>query len=233
LELHKGIRFYYYFNTPTMTQTMTTTQQWKYYDFDANWNEFLSVWKTDQVQTELEEDMATWCENEAYYITDEHGNKKTPIWTKGEPLWHLSRTDYWSNQLDKKAQYEIAQYDLVNTFHNRLEQVLGQTFTKDLITQLFHEKCYDYIYDHYKPKPDTIDSLILVLGKNYISTALLTVAELLFPDCEVCFENHNTAGDTILIKEHKLVFDLLDYYYTTRDGDSCLLPDEEYEKMCL
>lgn len=74
--------------------------EWQYFDLDGHWDAFYKVWCSDEVQSVLLRDMETWCATQAYFNTD--GSR--PTWKRGDPIWSLSRTDYWFTKCLDRAQ---------------------------------------------------------------------------------------------------------------------------------
>jgi hypothetical protein len=211
------------------------TSQWTFYDFDKNWDEFYKVWKTDDVQNILKKDMDNWCINEASYTYMDDGTLIESTWSKGKPLWHLSRTNYHYTHVCNVVEDRIKKERMVYHYKKSMEQVFPSKYIKMSYGDLYEEFssiCFENIINECSPKPHTIESLILVMGKNYISGALHACALKLFPDNKVIFYNGNgknsdTDNDEIYILEKKIVFDLLDFYYVTRDN-SKIVPKPKY-----
>ena len=191
---------------------MTT---WKYYDFDANLKEFYEIWQTDNIQEILKSDMDDWCQTQAYFV---NGHER-PTWNKGEPLWHLSRTDYHDSKMMDRANDKVEKEQIYKTYKKRMEQITGRKFDDvDVDDDDIFNRCFDEIMEGFKPKPHTIDSLILVHGKNYINNALYETAILLFPDDDDIIHINSEDDDAIILNLSKnIVFDLLNFYYSTRD----------------
>ena len=213
----------------------TNTSEWTFYDFDKNWDAFYKVWKTDDVQTILKKDMDNWCINEAFYEHKADGTMVKPTWSKGEPLWHLSRTDYHATKISDIVSERIKNERMVYHYKKTMEQIFPKKYHKisnyDLHSE-FSINFFSKIYEECSPKPHTIDSLILFMGKNYISDALHECALKLFSNDEVNFYHGNgnrgkKDNDEIYIREQKIVFDLLDFYYVTRDN-SKIVPKPKY-----
>jgi len=206
--------------------------EWTFYDFDKNWDAFYKVWKTDEVQTILKKDMDNWCINEAFYEHKADGTMVKPTWSKGEPLWHLSRTDYHDIQISKRADEHIEKDRMVYHYKKTMENIFQTKYTKMLEDDLYEEFsliCYEKIYEECSPKLHTIDSLILFMGRNFISHALLACAEKLFPNNDVVFYSGKSKNpnDEIYICEQKIVFDLLNFYYVTRNNYK-IIPKPKY-----
>ena len=194
--------------------------EWKYYDFDTNWKEFYEIWQTDNIQEILKSDMDDWCQTHAYFV---NGNER-PTWNKGEPLWHLSRTDYHYSKMMDQANDKVEKDHIFQTYKKRMGEITGRKFD-DFDDDDIYNRCFDEIMEEFKPKRHTIDSLILVHGKNYISNALFESAQLLFPDDDIM--NFTSSDSEIIINvSKKIVFDLLDFYFSTRDQPIPI--DEDY-----
>ena len=200
------------------------TQTWKYYDFDANWDEFYKIWMRDDVQQILKIDMDNWCKTEAYFVN----NHERPTWNIGEPLWNLSRTDYHESKIMDKANQYVEDNNMLNIYKKRMREILNVKFkNNEDAYEHFSNMCFENIMDMFKPKKGSIDSLILVMGKHYIEDALMECAVKLFPDEEIVNDD-----ESILIPGQKLVFDLFDFYWTKNGSTKFLQKDEYYDDMC-
>lgn len=203
-----------------------TETEWTFYDFDKNWTTFYKIWQTDEIQEILKKDMDNWCIYEAFYKHQSDGTMVKPIWSKGEPLWHLSRTDYHATKIWNISNKRIENERMITNYEKRMIEICPSKYTKmskDEINIEFYDICSEKINDECSPKPHTLESLILVMGKNYISDALFACAEKLFPNNDIIYYHGNgnidkTDNDQIYIYDHKIVFDLLDFYYVTRDN---------------
>jgi hypothetical protein len=210
-------------------------KMWQFYDFDANWGSFLEVWKSAAIQSALKPHMDSWCRSHAY-DTDARGNR--PAWREGDPLWHLSRTDFWDINIRDSVDSHIDKNRMVEHMSRTMKNVMARpNITKDrcvdtLYAVLQSSGEYDLLYERYSPKPDTIESLILVLGKNHLSHALFHVANMLFPDDDLVLTTDEEQIDIILVPDKHVVFDLLDFFYAKYElVEDLLRPDADYDAM--
>jgi hypothetical protein len=201
-------------------------QKWKNYDFGANWGEFIRTWKISSVQAVLFYDMQNWCKEQAYYLPD--GSK--PTWKRGEPLWHLSRTDYWAQKQMDAANDYIERNDCFNKFKRTMAQQ-GRTFCDDDDARFaFHEICWEQIADDVAtPLPDSLESLIMVMGREYLCDALATAATEMEVDDTVV----QTPDCLILLPNKHMVFDFMSYYFDVVEGKGTpiLKSDAEYDAI--
>jgi hypothetical protein len=213
-------------------------RKWKFYDFDANWEEFIKIWNSDDVQDILERDMNNWC-------TEELHSRQT--YERGDPLWTFSKTDYWFTKLNDAAWEEVHKYNMIETFHKRMKQLYGKNYTddKDLVFEHFDETWHNAIMEQYAPKPDTLESMIMIMGKNYLSDTFNKVAKIIYnqsdydsdeevygtPTDNIIYTHYGNEDSIILISSEKIVFDLYDYYFSKIDGKSLLQPDKYYNKI--
>lgn len=189
---------------------------WPLYDFDAHWPEFWAAWSSDEVQTVLERDMKTWCATHAYQEPD--GSR--PTWTKGEPLWHLSRTDYWHTlHEDEVNEIVAARYDAeFAAFKKRLAEEGRVIDDEDELDELFDEEVgwdrWAAVHNSFKPKPGTLESLVLVGGHNFMAAALEATARKLFPDGQVLtlLDYDNDVKRRVVSHSQNLEFDLITFY---------------------
>lgn len=200
-------------------------QEWKYYDFSANWAEFLRHWKSDAVQDVLYRSMQAWCEERESIMPD--GRKRT--WKRGDPLWHMSCiSDYWCTKTIAAAEEYIECNGCLAKFRRTMEQH-GRIFhDRSSAWEAFHHVCWDSIFESMEPKPDTLESMIMDIGSVYLYNALYTAARKMFPDEDVAW----TDKGTVLLPGRKLVFDFIEYYFDVVDhrGDKHLLrSDADYD----
>jgi hypothetical protein len=220
-------------------------QEWKYYDFDEHWDEFLKVWKSESVQEDLDEVMEQWQEdNPTYtYTGDTH---KLRTYERGDPLWEFGRTDYWACKIspDDDDETDIAARAFVKSLTNVHPGLIFRGATKpgrlvperDMDLELNYymlsnvpNELYEQQYKKNAPKPDSLESMIMMMGKNFIREPLLTSAYILFGDAELIKDVDGNS--LILIPHEKIVFDLYNFYFITRDNDtnsSFVLQKDEY-----
>jgi hypothetical protein len=201
--------------------------EWSFYDFVVHWDVFLRQWKSREIQESLEVHMQYWCEFQAFPNIDD----SVPQWRKGDPLWHLSRTDYWNVKICRQVDAHLDRNKYYENYKQSMERVYGKPLKHcqnsfDYLMMVSGE--YDNLYGFYSPQPDTIESLILVSGKNHISECLYTIACDIFRNQEVLMVKDDRNNDMILIPEEKKVYDLLDFYYWKYDNVSSLLKDTSY-----
>lgn len=192
---------------------------WKYYDFDKNIEEFFKVWSTDSVQSLLEVRM-----NQLY------GQN---VWSKGDSLWGFS-DGYWRTKIANCISDEMYTYDMVRRFKSRVEESLGRQpiVMTDLVIAQCSYRVSKSLLEQHLPKHGTVESLVLdsFQGNIVMSEALFETASMLFPNQDIV---SNVWSDEIvvLVKEKKLVFNLIDFYFSTRHSDNRLLSDEQYDEI--
>lgn len=192
---------------------------WQYYDFDKNKDIFFKAWSTDAVQSLLEVRM--------------HQLYGRNIWKKGEALWGFS-DGYWRNQIALGVGDEILKYNMVNRFKRRVEDSLGRKpikMTDNVIAQCSYRVSKSLLKDHL-PKTGTIESLVLdsFEGSIVMSEALFETASLLFPDDDIISNIWND-DVIVLVRNKKIVFHLIDFYFSTRHAQNRLLKNEDYDSM--
>jgi len=195
-----------------------STKIWNYYNFDNNWNEFYSIWRSEKIQNILKNDI----ENDIYKNWYQYNN-----WKVNDPIWYLSISNYWYNKIINKIDKDIEKYDMINIYKKRLINI---GFNKNIknIDDYIYNKIQNNLWFDYIPKKNTIDSLIIVNGNNVINNTLYEIAKILFPTSIIINDY-----DLILVynNNNKYVFDLLDYYLTTYDGEDLLYDDEYYDNI--
>jgi hypothetical protein len=211
------------------SQSQSTEQEWKFYDFDANWDKFLKIWKSEPIQDRLEYDMTNWCKN----------HTKDMKYKRGDQLWTFSETDYWSknynDEVINEAMDEVCEYEMVNTYYKRMKEILGDSYDrcKDKDDDIF-QICMSAVMKKFTPKNDSLESLIMISGKNYIIESLYEVAKIIFRNkIIVLVDDADENNNFILIPSEKIVFDLFDYYFEREDEtDIRLKSDDYYDCMC-
>lgn len=169
--------------------------------------------------------MDEWCEEHNIFAKN---------WKQNDPLWIYSITDYWDQNVYDAAQDEIEKYNMLDTCRKRLEQIQGRHVSKEHAAEWFEAYGRQQLEEDYEPKQDSIDSLIIAGGQHYdvLTFALFQTAQHLFPDansmCVTVTRGANEEYPVVLIPDQKLVFDLLGYYFKTREGVNTLLPDKKY-----
>jgi len=223
------------------------TREWKYYDFDANWSEFLKVWKSEEVQEELDMTMENWeRDNPTYTYTDD--THKLRIYERGDPLWEFGRTDYWACKIYEDPRDKDETDITVKAFAKSMMNVhpgllirgkpkpgrVMPECDEDLVGQFYTtsgamSEQMDRQHAKRAPKPDTLESMIMMMGKNFIRDPLFVAAEMLFGDAILIKDIDGNS--LILIPHEKIVFDLYNFYFITRDKDtnpSFVLQSDEY-----
>lgn len=216
---------------------METDKAWKFFDFDKNWEPFYTLWKSEKIQQSL-----------SYYINSfiadcyDDTPKERPTWKKNDPLWSICTSQYWVDKLCEKVELYIDEHDLMTKYKKRMEQIQCRKFPSDIDTIIalwdsFYSSCYDILIKEVEPKPHTLESLVLVDGKNYISYVLYEIAKQLFPNDDVIVTHYKCHCDMILVVQKKIVFDLLGFYFYTREkettacGSYTLHDDDVYEEI--
>ena len=192
--------------------------QWKYYDFDANWPEVYRLWQSEKVQDALAPNIQSWCETDAYYNSD----GKKPTWRRGDSLWQYSRTDYhWQRIMDRTNEH-VHQHHLFKRFiEARARAGTPLPHDDELVGEAF-QPVFDELEHDFEPKVGTLESMVLVMGANHLSDALLLVAERLFPE-EQCVTLCDGKDEFVLVPRRRLIFDFQRFYFW-KDGCKSLEP---------
>ena len=199
---------------------------WRYFDFDENWQQFLRIWKTEPVQRVLDEHMEIWCTNQAYFENMPDGSYRRPSWNRSTPLWRLSRTDYWHNKITKTL-HDNTQAEH-RWFVDGLRRAgLKRKLDEDDTWRMYIKQKSDMLYERNSPRKDSIDSFIMRMGKNYLHSAFVETARIMFPD-EHIIEMKSDNLD-ILLCNRKMVFDIFGFYHEKYDGDQMLKSDAIYD----
>ena len=187
---------------------------WEYYDFNSNWDAVYKIIQSDEIQNVLKDDMDDWCINE----TD---NKRFKY---REPLWEYSRTDYFSQKILDKANEHMEEHDIWSTYKKHYKKVIGKSLFKknnnsdddsdneyegdsEIYNNVFNE-----IEELYRPKKGSLESMVLVMGANYLALTYVAIAEKLFFNEEIIIFEH-ACDNFVLIPSLKLIFDINRYYF--------------------
>jgi hypothetical protein len=84
--------------------------------------------------------------------------------------------------------------------------------TKQELTDMFYNIAFEEIVRDCLPKPQTIESFIMIGGESVLSETFFYIAREFFPDSTVIMCNcHNR--DYILIPDQHIIFDIYFYYF--------------------
>lgn len=190
--------------------------EWQYYDFDAHWGTFYKAWESDEVQWVLFDDMQGWCATEAYFEAD--GSR--PTWKRGEPIWSLSRTDYWWGKLLDEAQRVDEEVNGPHRHQHFRAAMLRAANIRYIDEEDLHEAYFSIVVsrieEDLKPKPGTLESLVLFSGRNFLHYALMATARILFGEDRVDEIEHPVEGWFVIVDDH-VVMDILGYHFWKRD----------------
>lgn len=175
---------------------------WSYYNFKANWDRFFAVWQTDIIQTILQDKIEEWL----------HERNICYVWQKNEPLWFLTESNYWDERASYLANNHIISQNVTKHFKTSFNHATGYVFkNNDEARSLMNKLVTPHIQSDFYPKDNTLESLVLLGGKNYVSNALYRVCIELFPNDRVIYTLDNQMNDAILLPDQKMVFDLEGY----------------------
>lgn len=185
-----------------------TEHQFRFYDFDKNWDEFYKVWTSDEVQDVLQVDMQNWCEHEAYFEHTESGLKK-PTWKRCDDLWRYSRTDYHCQRnLDKCNEY-VQTSGCVEKYEAAMSRFGIKSSDKACAYEAFWNVAGDELHEMFEPKPGSLEANILFYGANYLAGALEVAAHKMFPNSfNMLLEHEND----MVIADDNLIFDFVRFY---------------------
>lgn len=183
---------------------------WSYYNFNSNWNTFKTIWYTDIIQTILEEKINNWIVN----------NNACCIWQKGEPIWFLSDSPYWDDRAMSLTNKYIYDNNIFSNFIKSYHNATGIIFKKKKEAKsIFQKDVVSKLKMDFYPKDGSIESLVLLGGRNYVSSALYKVCTQLFPNREVIYTIDDQIDDVILIPDEKIIFDIEGYMLNVIDNN--------------
>lgn len=210
---------------------MNETRKWNFYNFDENWSEFVRVWKTDSVQKVLQKHMEKWCETEAYLEKDdETGENCPPIYDPKKPLWRYSKTDFWDFKITEETNDFMEKEKIMEKYREKVKNETGRELDFEGEDEDEFFRIFNKHTSQFEPKTDTLESFIMIMGKNCLSFPLFETAKKLFPKNSVVRVKDENKNVIILIPEEKIVFDIYDYFFCTRENYE-MKTDEFYDKL--
>ena len=160
------------------------SEAWRFYDFQANWDEFYNVWMSDPVQVVLEPHMQEWCTHEAYYDHTSCGLVK-PTWHRCRDLWTYSRTDYHCQKIIDRVNEYVDKNECFSRYLQAQRRFGIELQQDDNGYQAFWNTCNEHIHALCEPAPGSLEANFLCGGANYLAPALKAAAQVMFPDCDV------------------------------------------------
>lgn len=203
---------------------MMTEHQFRFYDFNKNWDEFYKVWTSDEVQDVLEVDMQNWCEEQAYFEHTESGLKK-PTWKRCDDLWRYSRTDFhFQRNLDNCNEY-VETSGCVKKYEQAMSR-FGIKFSDETCAhEAFWNVAGDELAKMFEPKPGSLEANVLFCGANYLVGAMEAAAQQLFP--EGLNTMRSTGENDLVIANEHLIFDFVRFYLQDESTVSDLVREFE------
>lgn len=194
---------------------------WAPFDFDAHWAAFWAVWSSDEVQDVLAPWMDRWCVRVA--------GRVDAAWRRGDPLWHLSLDDYWRTHMLRLTNDRMdalypgnAHAAYVKTMSARaLPYARDPDDFYETVWRRAWEQEHDAVERANTPRDGTLESLVLVGGREFVLEAMALTAARMFPGERICVSRkYGSAreGRFITLPDRREVFDILDFYYMTRLG---------------
>lgn len=188
---------------------------WKLFDFDENWAAFRVAWEDERVQLELDDAMDDWC----------NGNYHGTPWKRGDPLYKFSRTDFWAREIDEAAS------EFVDSQPGAFREYTSLMARKGFhhVTDYYDFECSDLehrisneelrqIERKFGPAPDSLESLIVIMGKNYLVEPFARCARIMFPTSGVQVTEDDTGNNHIWVEDEHIYFDIYDFFFSTRSN---------------
>jgi len=170
------------------------------FDFETNWKQFNGAWKTDEVQTALEEAVRQ-------FMTD--NNITHMVWKKGDPLWELDNTDWWYDEINRRVEILEEEENSFDNFRQRIQQIYGRKFTHQQICDKYFAICMPALQEQASPKPHTLESLYLPGAGKYLVTPLLRAVEIMYPHYHVFWRRSSERNNhEVICNETKTRFNL-------------------------
>lgn len=166
--------------------------------------------------------MHEWCAEHAPQTTD-----GPATWKPGDPLWHLSACSYWDDLIAMRT-YDLFHVTYPNAYDNYVKAMRARGLPCLMSADAFFDSegvCeeLDRLEERVQPRPGTLDSLVLMGGRDFLAEALAVTAAILFPDDHVYLAYANgqrRKGLRVIIPERRLVLDMVDFFLKTRECQS-------------
>lgn len=192
------------------SEVSSHTHEWKFFDFEGNWNRFWEIWQSDEIQEILRPDMQRWCDQEAYYDRLPNGRLVKPTWKAKDDLWRYSKTDFHSQRILDKVNYHVESDNCIAKFIDAKRR-FGMTYaSEDLQNEAFWSICGNALEEMFEPKKGSWEAQILIMGANFLTSALKYTAIRMFPEEQVkTIYIKNSKGTTVILPRLKIIFDLV------------------------
>lgn len=189
------------------------TRQWSLFDFDTHFDEFWAAWNKDDVQSQLQDAMDSWCAD-----TIEPIGAVERTWRRGDPLWHLSSPCLWDDIIEDAAGMNIGKIFPPYSLYKRTMEAQclpagdEDSFGDMVLPAVLDSDEYAKLKQEHEPKPGTLESLVMFGGRKSLTVPLALCAQHMFPNSTIDF---GISNGYVLIDEG-IVFDLEDFYLSTR-----------------
>lgn len=222
------------------TNGKRVSYDWKYFDFNAEWDRFAEHWYSDEVQMILKESIDRLGLEENRKVAYPYSSQiRRDPWEKGDALWHLSRTNYsYSLYRDRSAdalQHAYRSYNrTIARFNDRLcmskiQFVESELWDHALYLEAKQERSVqglvftdnEYLdsFDEVN-NPDDVENVeeymsINHLGRALLNDALKKVAEMMFSDVRMADSAYEDDTPLLFVAKENIVFDLIGYYFSS------------------
>lgn len=211
---------------------------WKYFDFDAEWDRFAEHWYSDEVQTILKESIDQLGLDSARMVEYPFTRQfRRDAWEKGDALWQLSRTNYSYSQFRDRNSDELkSAYIAYKRTMGHVNQRLCLTENKFIESDIWVHALYqhakqqrsihsliftdnEYLDDFDEnsiPDVEDVEEYMSINcpGRTLLNDALKKVAEMMFTDVAVAESEYQDDPPLIIVMKENLVFDLIGYYFS-------------------
>lgn len=183
---------------------------WKYYDFSSNWDEFIQIWNTPDIQEQLSIDMSLLCLSNPYNIVNNEGHHVTQFYKLGDPLWKYSTSYFWHHEAERLAQLKVENENLISKFKSSMQNTGMQFRDHAHAETMFYDTCFETIINDYFPKPGSIQSFIIAGAESALEETFYKAAQDTFPHDSIISHNGQ-----VLAAYDKIIFDLPSFYFKT------------------
>lgn len=217
LSLKPRVAFHY-------RSVLKMPEEWRYYDFDSDWDAFYQVWTSDVVQDVLKKDMESWIQNEAYL--------NSPPWKPKADLWEWSRTDYHHQKVFDKASDCVKQHGLIKQFGEALERAGTPVNDEEALKEKFYDVAFEEVLNECTPVSGSLEAQVLVFGARYLNDAIIMAGKQLFPNSEVfLWVSEDEETDMVVVHDKHLMLNFNYYYWWKHEGEDNMSPHNVHKAL--
>ena len=147
-----------------------------------------------------------------FAIPSRSGRPVCRQYTRGDPLWWYSATDFWHDRASEIALERIKNENMLSSFKRTMTCQGFRYNTKQALETAFFNACFEELVKECYPEQNTIDAFIAPGSENYLSSTYYAVARCTYPG-ETVIHSISALGNCVIVPDHKIVFDINGYYF--------------------